>query len=80
MSERVQNAIRQARGNWAVLVVDSHDVPDGWEPFAAEAGRVWVRRRERDWGAAVVLVAIVIGAIVVARWLLVLLIAWLVVA
>jgi hypothetical protein len=52
----------------------------GWEPYGAGPGRVYLRRRHRDLSAAVVLVLVALAVIVVARWLIVLFLAWLVVA
>jgi hypothetical protein len=83
VTQRVQSAIRRARGTWRIRDADLRDVTHlldaGYEPFAVQGTRVFVRQRQRDWSAAVVLVVAALAAIVVVRWLIILLLAWLVV-
>jgi hypothetical protein len=82
--ERVESVVRRAHGTWAIRETHPRDagplLDAGWEPYGADPGRVYLRRRERDWSAAVVLVVTALAVIVVARWLIVLFLAWLVVA
>ena len=84
MIRRLEASIRQARGTWAIRETHPRDAGSllnaGWEPYGAGPGRVYLRQRERDWSAAVVLVVAALAVVVVARWLIVLLLAWLVVA
>lgn len=83
MTRRIHAAIRRARGAWAIREAHPRDAGsllcEGWEPYGAGPGRVYLRRRHRDWSAAAVLVVVALAAIVAVRWLIVLLLAWLVV-
>jgi hypothetical protein len=84
MIARVQNAAYRARGTWAVQVADPSELPDlladGWEPFTVGAGRIWLRRRERDWHAATLLLIAAVGLALLVRWIVLLLLALVVVA
>lgn len=84
VTRRIRAAIIRARGTWAIRETHPRDAGsllcEGWEPYGASPGRVYLRRRHRDWSAAVLLVFVALAVIVAARWLIVLFLAWLVVA